>query len=77
MPQLQDWQSGTFTDSDRTVAFAQSFIVAVLVALWMNGNSTFLIVPQLTDWLLFLGLTTVLLLNFLNSANHELKKVCG
>ena len=74
MPQLQDWQSGTFANSDRTVAVAQSLIAAVLVALWMNGNSTFLFVPQLTDWLLFFGLTTILLVNFLNSANHELKR---
>ena len=74
LPQLQDWQSGSFPDRDRTVAIANVLIVAVLVALWLNGNSIFMFVPQMTDWVLFLGLTTILLANFLNSANDVIRK---
>ena len=74
LPQLQDWRSGTFPDRDRTVAIANVLIVTVLVALWLNGNSIFMFVPQLTDWVLFLGLTTILLANFLNSASDVIRK---
>jgi hypothetical protein len=74
LPQLQDWRSGTFPDRDRTVAFANVLIVAVFVALWLNGNPIFMFVPQLTDWVLFLGLTTILLANFMNSVNDVIRK---
>jgi hypothetical protein len=67
LPQLQDWSSA----GDRTGTIARVFQVAVLLVLWSSGNSnghtTFMIVPQLMDWLLFFGLTTILLVNFLNS----------
>jgi hypothetical protein len=65
LPQLQDWQKGTFLDADRTVVIARVLIVAILLALWLNGNSTFMFVPQMTDFVLFFGLTTILLFNFL------------
>ena len=67
LPQLQDWSSA----GDRTGTIARVFQVAILLVLWSSGNSnghtTFMIVPQLMDWLLFFGLTTILLVNFLNS----------
>jgi hypothetical protein len=44
----------------------------ILAALWLNGDpngdSTFLLVPQLVDCLIFVGMTTILLFRFLNSA---------
>ena len=72
LPQLQDWRRGTFSERDSTVAIARALIVAVLVVLWLNGNSIFMFVPQLTEWALFFGFTMILMFNFLNSANREL-----
>jgi Glycosyltransferase family 87 len=71
LPQLQDWGSTKFGDNDRTITIARVLYVAVLLALWSNGSpnghSTFMFVPQLVDWLIFFGLTTILLINVLNS----------
>jgi len=69
IPQLQDWQTSNAIEKTKTAAIANGVLVAVLLALWMNGNATFLFVPQLVDWVLFSGLTTIVLLNFLRSAN--------
>ena len=69
IPQLQDWQAPNAIDRSKTATIANLVLVAVLLALWMNGNATFLLVPQLVDWALFSGLTTIVLLNFLRSAN--------
>lgn len=71
LPQLQDWQMRSPSANDFTIAIARALIVAVLVMLWLNGNSIFLFVPQLMDWLLFFGLTMILLLNFLSSASYQ------
>jgi hypothetical protein len=81
LPQLQDWGSATFGDNDRTITIARVLYVAVLLALWSNGSanghSTFMLVPQLTDWALFFGLTTILLFNFLNSTTQRGPKTSG
>jgi hypothetical protein len=68
VPQLQDWAK----DKGTTAQIARIFLGAVLSALWLHGSSsghsTFTLAPQLLDWLLFFGLTTILLLNFLRTA---------
>jgi hypothetical protein len=70
VPQLMDWQSGESDGRERKIE--RGLFAILLSALWLNGNSnghtTFLLVPQLVDWLLFFGLAAVLMSNFLNSA---------
>ena len=70
LPQLQDWQAEISDGKKRKIELG--LFATILSALWLNGNanghSTFLLVPQLVDWLLFFGLITVLMSNFLNSA---------
>jgi hypothetical protein len=72
LPQLRDWARGGFESDNRTLRSADVLVAAILFALWMNGNSnghtTFVLVPQLANWLIFFGLTTILVLNFLNNA---------
>ena len=72
LPQLRDWARGGFENDNRTLRSARVLVAAILFALWMNGNSnghtTFVLVPQLANWLIFFGLTTILVLNFLNNA---------
>jgi hypothetical protein len=68
LPQLMDWRRESQPDDVGTGAAAQAIIVAILVALWLNGNAIFLFVPQVAEWLLFFGLTTITLLNFLGTA---------
>ena len=67
LPQLQDWQRGSLGDAERKIEVG--LLATVLASLWLNGHSdghsTFLLVPQLIDWLLFFGLATVLMSNFL------------
>ena len=71
LPQLLDWARGSPIANTHTVTSARVLLTAIMFALWLNGNSnghsTFLLVPQLANWLLFFGLTTILLLNFLTS----------
>ena len=69
LPHLQDWRSEKFADTDRTGTIAQVLIIAILAMLWLNGNETFMIVPQLLDWTIFFGLSTILLSNGLNSVH--------
>jgi len=70
VPQLQDWQRTESDDKERKIE--RGLFATVLSALWLNGNSnghsTFLLVPQLIDWLLFFGLAAALTSNFLNNA---------
>jgi len=70
VPQLQDWQREKSDGKERKIELG--LFATVFSALWLNGNSngqsTFLMVPQLIDWLLFFGLAAVLTANFLNSA---------
>jgi len=70
VPQLQDWQR---MKSDKMRRKIEGLLFAtILCALWLNGNSngitTFLLVPQLINWLLFFGLAAVLMSNLLDSA---------
>ena len=70
LPQLLDWQRQTSDDENRKIELG--LFATVLTVLWLNGNSnghsTFLLVPQLLNWLLFFGLAAVLMSNLLNSA---------
>ena len=70
VPQLQDWERATSDYYSRIIERALFGIV--LSVLWLNGDanghSTFLLISQLIDWLLFFGLATVLATNLLNSA---------
>ncbi len=69
LPQLQDWRRGSPDDAERK--FKVGLFAAIVAALWLNGHSdghsTFLLVPQLIDWLLFFGLAAVLMSNFLKA----------
>lgn len=71
LPQLQDWQIRKH-EGDTAVGIAElSLLGIVLSVLWLNGNanghSTFLLLPQLLNWILFFCLTAVLLSNFLRT----------
>ena len=72
LPQLRQWAEGTLAGDRRTVASARVLVGTILFALWMNGSpnghTTFMLVPQLTNWLNFFGLATILVLNFVASA---------
>jgi hypothetical protein len=68
LPQLFDWQKRRGSYNERTVAIARSFVCAILFALWLNGNSIFLFVPQVAEWALFFGMTAIIVFNFLSSA---------
>ena len=70
LPQLQDWlvQRG----SGRKATAELGLFGIVLGVLWLNGNanghSSFLLLPQLLNWLLFFWLSVVVMLNFLRNA---------
>ena len=64
-----DWRKESEPDDLGTGAIAQAILVAILLALWLNGNAIFLFVPQVAEWLLFFGLATTTLLNFLSTAS--------
>ena len=76
LPQLHEWASETFYEKDRTPTIGYGLFALVLMALWSNGNanghSTFTLMPQAVNWLLFFGLTTILCLNLLNSTRARL-----
>jgi hypothetical protein len=72
VPQLQDWIAEK-PDTRRQALRIEPWLLAIVLAvLWVNGNanghSTFLWAPQVFNWLLFFGLATVLIFNFLHSA---------
>jgi hypothetical protein len=75
VPQLQDWRSQKSGSEQRSAAVERGLFVAVLSVLWLNGNAnghtSFLLLPQIADWLLFFGLAAVLMSNFLNAAILE------
>ncbi len=79
LPQLQDWQSQKLEGKERSATIERGLFATVLSVLWLNGNSNgnsiFLLVPQLLDWLLFFGLAAVLMSNFLNSATSASKRL--
>ena len=70
VPQLLDWQRAEADDKERKIE--RGLFATILSVLWLNGNSnghtTFSLVPQLVDWLLFFGLAAVLVSNLLDSA---------
>ena len=72
LPQLFDWQLAR-SPIGKAAHLPEFGLFAILVGvLWSNGHadghSTFLLVPQLLDWLLFFYLIVVLALNFLRSS---------
>ncbi|HXW64799.1 MAG TPA: hypothetical protein VEK74_06940 [Burkholderiaceae bacterium] len=71
LPQLQEWQNQKDLDGARGTVVERGLLIALFAVLWLNGNSnghtTFLLLPQLADWLLFFGLAAVLLSNLLNT----------
>lgn len=72
IPQLQDWQIRRY-ESDRTSGAAELGLFGVVLgALWLNGSSnghsTFLLLPQLLDWILFFCLSAVLMSNLLRTS---------
>lgn len=66
IPQLLDWLPQT--DKDARPA-ESALLVIVLGVLWVNGSpnghSTFLLLPQVLNWILFFFLATILISNFL------------
>jgi hypothetical protein len=72
LPQLQDWISGAPPCGRLTAIVARQLVMFIMAALWLNGSanghSTFTLVPQLIDWLIFFALAAVLLTNSLQSA---------
>jgi hypothetical protein len=72
LPQLLDWQVRRCGTDQPAMIAETGLLAAVLVVLWSNGNanghSTFLLLPQLLDWLLFFHLVVVLTLNFIRSS---------
>ncbi len=74
LPQLRDWLSVNTDDRERKIEVG--LFATILAALWLhgeaNGHSTFLLVPQLIDWVLFFGLAAVLMSNLLKTAVLQL-----
>lgn len=71
VPQLQDWQAHKSETKEQVFTIERALLIMVLSVLWLNGNAngqiSFLLVPQLIDWLLFYALTAVLLCNLINN----------
>jgi hypothetical protein len=73
LPQLLDWQTQRSGVRKAFNGIPELGLLAIVLGvLWLNGNadghSTFLILPQLLDWLLFFCLVIVLVLNFLRTS---------
>ena len=68
LPQLLDWRKGRDAGNTGSAGIAQAVLVAILLALWLNGNAIFLVVPQLAEWALFFALTMIVALNLLARA---------
>jgi hypothetical protein len=72
LPQLLDWQGQKLHGTQWSLTSDTGLLTIILSALWANGNAnghtTFLLLPQLINWLLFFALTAVLISNFLNTA---------
>jgi hypothetical protein len=66
VPQLMEWQLGS-----RTAAPELGLLGLVLAVLWLNGNanghSSFLLLPQVFNWVLFLWLFGILFLSLLRT----------
>ena len=71
IPQLLDWEARR-RNADAVAGMTELGLFGVVLGvLWLNGNanghSTFLLLPQLLDWLLFFSMASVLTLNFLHT----------
>jgi hypothetical protein len=73
LPQLSDWQRKESAVDERKIELG--LFATVLSVLWLNGgpngHTTFLLVPHLINWLLFFGLATVIMSNFLRNARKR------
>jgi hypothetical protein len=71
VPQLLDWQIRKSYANKPAMIAETSLFAIILGVLWLNGNadghSTFLLLPQLLNWLLFFCFDIVLALNFLRT----------
>jgi hypothetical protein len=71
VPQLLDWQVRSRNADAVTGGIELGLFGNVLGALWLNGDAnghtTFLLLPQLLDWLLFFSMASVLIMNFLQT----------
>ncbi len=71
LPQLIDWQSEA-KERGQGAMTRGALLAVVLSVLWLNGDanghSTFLLIPQLIDWLLFFAFATILVSNLLSSS---------
>jgi hypothetical protein len=71
VPQLLDWQIQRGQGRTSPGIAELTLLVTVLAVLWSNGNAkgheTFLLLPQLLNWLLFFCLAVVLMLNLLQT----------
>jgi hypothetical protein len=70
LPQVLDWGNRRFVEREPTSTIGRGLLALVLSVLWLNGNpngnSTFMWAPQFLDWLLLLGLATILMSNFMH-----------
>lgn len=69
LPQLQDWARNS-----RNSPFAHAFIVTIVCALWSSGSNglvSFMIVSEVLDWGIFIGLSVVLLSSFYSSTAEQ------
>lgn len=68
LPQLQDWSRQDPEAKGQVLCWP---LIVVLAVLWLNGDAnghtTFMIMPQLFDWLLFSGLVAALISNILHN----------
>jgi len=66
VPQLLDW---LLRNTDEFRILEAGLLTTVILVLWANGNSnghtSFLLFPQVLNWILFFFLATVLTANFL------------
>jgi hypothetical protein len=76
LPQLQDWQIRTWEDRKAVRIPEMGLFATVLAVLWLNGNanghSTFVLLPELLDWLLFFSMAAVLISNLLRTTSFAL-----
>lgn len=72
IPQLQDWNIRRSQGNGAASSAELGLFGSVLAVLWLNGNadgnSIFLLLPQLFNWLLFFGIAAILMLNFLRTS---------
>lgn len=71
IPQLQDWQIHKRDDSEVSGISKLGLFGIILGVLWLNGSanghSTFFLLPQVLNWLLFFCLSAVMMSNILQT----------